>query len=249
MDGAEDSSSQERMRILEMIESGTITAEQGLALLRAISAPDDDLEDAWDGDLPLPGDGDADEQVGKGRKPVLRIRTAGDTTNFAADDEVEIRAVQPDERLEQRVARFKRLWIIPMGIGLGLTAAASLLVYAALASSGGAISLGFLCATVPLSIGLLTMLLAWGSRSARWLYLHVQQPPGEKPQNIIVALPLPLRFGAWFVSTFGAFIPKLRDQRVEDILQMINQATTTGSPIMVEVDEGDNGDKVEIFIG
>jgi hypothetical protein len=209
--------SPERTRILEMIESGKISAAQGLALLQALGS-------------------DAMQHAPEGGE-----REQGREYSAPAAAEPEI-----VESLSARTARWKRWWAAPLWGGAALVTLGGLLAYAGL--SGGVNLLLLLCALSPLALGILMMLLAWISRTSPWLYLDVQQPPGAWPQRLAFGMPLPLGLAAWFVRRFGAFIPAWRDMPVEQVLHSLRRSTAGGSPLLVEVDEGD-GEKVEIYIG
>lgn len=261
--------SQERLRILDMIDSGRITAEQGMQLLRALNEADRDALEtetddglpadepygaaAGDEALPLP-DGNLADGFDHSPSAVLASQPHMISAPFSP---AAAEASQPAETIEaetiegpsERAARLKGLWVYPLWAGIIAAALGSLLMAGAWMRNQGSVGLLFVCAAVPFVLGLLIMLLAWSSRSAPWLHLRVQQAPGASPQRIALSFPLPARTGAWFVHTFGGFIPGLRDRPVEDLLQMVQQTAVTGVPIHIEVDEGDAGEKVEIFIG
>lgn len=258
--------SQERLRILDMIDSGRITAEQGMQLLRALNEssqnePDVEVDDASSYDtfpedasngstslnvstLPLPGGNRVyapDLQPAAPTYPLPGVSSDVRSPGFESAETI--------ESLSQRAARLKGLWVYPLWAGVIIAALSGLFMIVALQRNQGAIGLLFLCAAVPAALGLFVMLLAWFSRSAPWLHLRVQQAPGETPQRISLSFPLPARSGAWFVRVFGGFIPGLRDRPVENLLYMVQQTAETGEPIHIEVDEGEAGEKVEIFIG
>jgi hypothetical protein len=252
--------SQERMRILDMIDSGRISAEQGLSLLQALNAAgldapitEHDDEASFSDPLPLPGGNTADEvlpsiQPGRAWEPGSDPKPASANAALILDPPRTGRA-ETLEGLGERTARLKRLWVIPMWAGMIVATIAGSLMYAALLSNQGALGLLFLCASGPFVLGLLVMFLAWSSRAAPWLHLRVQQAPGATPQRIALSFPLPVGVGAWFVRIFSGLIPGLRDRPVEDLLRMVQQTATSGEPIHIEVDEGEYGEKVEIFIG
>ncbi|MDP2993583.1 MAG: hypothetical protein Q8N46_00510, partial [Anaerolineales bacterium] len=88
-----------------------------------------------------------------------------------------------------------------------------------------------------------------GSRKARWIFVDVHQKPGEKPARIFLGFPLPLKPAAWFLRTFGHHIPDLEKTNVDDVIQVIEAGFTGEEPLVVNVDEGDEGERVQVYIG
>jgi hypothetical protein len=105
-----------------------------------------------------------------------------------------------------------------------------------------------LCASLPFALGILLIVIGWGSRTARWLHLRVQQPPGSTPQRIVISFPLPLQFASWILRTFRGHIKGMEGIDVEGMLAAVGSNTSPENPLYVEVDEGD-GEKVQIYIG
>lgn len=143
--------------------------------------------------------------------------------------------------------RWKRWWMIPLWVGVGIIVVSSLLM--AWAYQAGGFSFWFACAWLPFLLGLGSVMLAWSSRTARWLHLRVQQQPGEWPRTIAFSFPLPLRLAAWFLRVFGRFIPQLKDTGIDELILALGSATGPASPLLVDVDEGENGERVQIYIG
>jgi len=102
----------------------------------------------------------------------------------------------------------------------------------------------FFCMTLPFLLGVFLIAL---SGASRWLYVNVdrsRRPDG--PKNITLAFPLPLGLAGWFLKNFGSH---LQWSRVDEILTAISAAKTTAEPLIVNVDEGDGGERVQVFIG
>lgn len=226
----------ERIQILEMIESGVITADEGARLLQALDK-DDRLE----------------EILQNGTESFIDYEDAGDSENpIPPTDGGNSEAVSGEvleEVFEPEIDKWRRWWMIPLWIGVGITIFASLFMFWAYQSSG--FGFWFVCSWLPFLLGVAVIAMAWGSRSARWLHLRVQQEPGEWPRTIAFSFPLPLRFAGWFLRTFGHFIPKVNDVDIDygQIVEVFENSTTAETPFYVEVDEGDNGESVQIYIG
>lgn len=143
--------------------------------------------------------------------------------------------------------KWKRWWMVPVWIGVAITVFGGLFMYLAMESSG--LGFWFVCASVPFTLGLLVIVLAWGSRNAPWLHLRVQQPPGERPEKIAFSLPLPVRPAVWFLRTFSRWIPDLKEQAWDEVILAIGDKTSPDNPLYIIVDEEETGEKVEIYIG
>lgn len=133
-----------------------------------------------------------------------------------------------------------------MWVGIAVTVISGVLMFFAWQSGG--FGFWFACSWFPFLLGVGIMALAWGSRTARWLHVRVYQQPGEWPQKIAISLPLPLRLTAWFFRTFGRYIPNMEHTNIDEIIMALEH-TSADAPIYVEVNEGDDGERVEVFIG
>ncbi len=102
---------------------------------------------------------------------------------------------------------------------------------------------------IPMLLGVLVTVMAVGSRQARWLFVDVMQKPGQRPQRIFLGFPLPLKFTAWFLRTFGPMIPNLRKTNIDEVTQLIETGFSGNEPLVVNVDEGDDGERVRVYIG
>jgi hypothetical protein len=104
-------------------------------------------------------------------------------------------------------------------------------------------------ACIPFGFGLFVMLLGWVSRSACWLYLRVQQPNSDGPKNIIITFPLPLRLTAWFLRTFKPNIPGLKGTSLDELITALDKTASPETPFYVEVDDDEDGEHVQVYIG
>ncbi|HBX70976.1 MAG TPA: hypothetical protein DEH25_16765 [Chloroflexi bacterium] len=234
------STESERTKILEMIESGVISAEDGIKLLDVL---DDDLEVSALPEL---------ESSPEVAEPL---------TNFSEElpndfDESPEEVLEPDEVYHPEpmptspdlgdIKKWKRWWVIPMWIGVGITVIGGALMYGAFARSG--IGFWFACAWFPFMLGVLVMALAWASRTAPWLHVRVQQKPGETPQRIAISFPLPVGLAGWGLRTFGHYIPNMEGVDLEGVMKALKESAKDGTPFFVDVDDED-GEHVQVFIG
>lgn len=267
-----------RMQILEMIESGRISAEEGLRLLDALSSAEFDVYEAETGEI---AEEDVAEAVEAGAAPSdtgAQPLAFGEPVGTAVEEpfldgyaaSVEHGPVQvevislPDAAVEDDrtssiplaspaggppadLARWRRWWLLPFGAGAGITIFGGMLMYWTLQATGA--SFWLFCATLPFTLGVLVLVLAWISRTAPWLHLRVQQSPGESPQRIAISLPIPVGPTAWLLRTFGHYIPKLDDTALDEVILAVGKHANADTPIYIQVDEGEQGEKVEIYIG
>jgi hypothetical protein len=221
----------ERRLILDMIDNGKITADEGLGLLKAL-ADSEDRSPEKEIDL-LASGSEAETAAGP---------DAASPENASSEPEVEAGEAKTAPPV---AARWRGWWQYPLWTGVTITVIGAVLMYWALQAYG--IGFWFVCAWIPLLVGILLMALAWQSRSGRWLHLRVEQPPGDWPRRI--AFSLPVAPVAWFVRTFKGWIPELQNPSVEELLRALEENTSPDNPLYIEVAEGEHGERVQIFIG
>jgi hypothetical protein len=234
------SSENERRLILEMIQSGKITSAEGLSLLNALT----ESEEAPS----LVGDRSSESEI-LGEHGVIIEDAAPEPPHQTYQDEpLTGEVLEPvNATLPPDVAKWRRWWIIPLWVGVVITILGGLMRSWAQQTYG--IGFWFACAWVPLLLGVVLIVMAWGSRTARWLHIRVRQSPGEWPQNIAFSFPIPLRLTAWFLRLFGDFIPGLRGTSVDELIVALGDSTSPENPLFIEVEDDEDGERVEVFIG
>lgn len=205
-------SSEEKKKILQMVEAGTISAEEAMSLIKALE-----------------------------EKPV----------------EAEVELIEPEAdygggrgaglEFEEIKARAQKFAIIPLGIGVVLTVLGAYWMFALVGNAN--YGFWFFCAWFPLLLGILLVALTSGGMNARWLYVNVDQQEDEWPQHITLGLPVPLGVVSWFLRNFGQFIRGLDRTNVDGILSAISAVDGLDEPLIVNVDEGDGGERVQVYIG
>lgn len=212
--------SNEREQVLKMIADGKISPEEGLNLMNILD------KDSPEDQSPAP------------REPI-------------ASQPPPPPAEPSNMDLDPRIARIKgiarRFWQVPLWIGIVILALSALGMVALI--QAGNMNFWFYFLIVPLLLGVLIIAAAAGSRRAHWIFVDVQQKPGEKPGRIFLGFPLPLRLAAWFTRTFGGRIDALKKTNVDEILQVIDSGLSEDEPLVVNVDEGEDGDRVRVYIG
>ena len=240
----------ERLHILDMIDHGEISASEGLQRLQSLSAGVVPAMETAGTEAPAVTTSPAAEQSAPQVVDQAQNSSPGQPP---APDEQGAEQVLVGETLKSTTPlppsaeKWRQWWTVPLWIGVGITLIGSLFMYAVFLSNG--FGFWFLCAGVPFAFGLLLVILAVESRRAKWLHLRVQQEPGSKPQHIAFSFPLPLGFSAWFFRTFGRYIPSLQDTAIDEIITALGKSATPENPVYISVNEGEHGEKVEIYIG
>jgi len=224
---------QERLQILEMIEKGVITAEEGVRLLNSLQGEPEErpvplLEGEPDSYQAQPASAPSPEVIQPEPAPS------------------ESRSSSPGERFESGIARWRRWWWIPLTVGIGITVTSALFMFLAYQSDG--FGFWFACLWFPLIFGIIVTSLAAASRTARWLHVRVQQAPGEHPQSINISMPIPIRITAWIMRIIKPRLSGMDNINLDEALLALEKVSPQ-EPFYVKVDEDESGEKVEVYIG
>ena len=222
----------ERLQILEMIEKGVISASEGVRLLNSLQG-----------------------EPGEPIAPLIGESSAFSTgqTEISPTPEVIEQATPPEAKtssapydFDSGIKKWRRWWWVPLTIGIGITVTSGLLMFLAYQRSG--FGFWFACLWFPLLLGVIVISLAAASRTTRWLHVRVQQEPGEWPQTIAISLPVPIRFLAWILRIFRSHIHGMDKTNLDEVILALDK-TSPDQPFYVKVDEGESGEKVEVYIG
>jgi hypothetical protein len=178
----------------------------------------------------------AEDEAAEAEMPGLETEPGG---------EAEWEPAPPDPVVERLKRRVRSFYLIPLFGGTFLTVFIAWLMYQSIQNS----SMGFVfyCLLFPtLLLGILLLTLGAASQNSSWVYVDVQQKPGKKPGRILFGFPLNL--ARWLMNTFKGKVPFREREKAEMMMQVMNDTTRT-EPIVVQVDEGENGDKVNVYIG
>ncbi|MCJ7694679.1 MAG: hypothetical protein MUO40_04555 [Anaerolineaceae bacterium] len=225
-------------KLLSMIENGDITAEEGLRLLNALSEnekDDTDYEDEEYEDYAF-----SEQETDKIESD---FQTELDPSRGQTDIDIQqLPTSSPDVK---RIARLKKWWFLPFGIGLILTVISSIWMYLGYSSKG--FGWGFWLSWIPFILGVVTMALSALSSKAKWLHLRIKEHKNNSKVNLNLSFPLPLGLARWFFRNFGDKIKGTRNVPIDMMLNDLDASITDDSPLYIKVD--DDGDDVEIFIG
>src|SRR5262245_60994788 len=170
-------SSEERKKILQLVEEGKISAEGAAGLMRAL---DDDAE---------PGTNHADESA----EPEVEVIESHTTSSYESDASSGPRRTEAPEfdRIKERARRFA---LVPLWVGIFVTVFSAWVIYAIQQNVG--VNFWFYCMTLPLLLGVFLIALGAGGRTSRWIYIDVDRrdvKPGDGPRHITLGFPIPDR--------------------------------------------------------
>jgi hypothetical protein len=197
----------ERLGILQLIESGQISVEEGVRRLEAL--------------------GQAREGGAAGAESAPA--TSADEARPEFDP--------------SRTGLVRIVWQVVFGVGAAVLAGGGLLLARAYSRHGMP---GLPWGWVVFMLGLLVMGLGWWLRQARWFYLRVREHDGLA---FNLALPLPLGLVIWLLRVAKPFVPRLQDMEVDQLVLAMRDELRDGRPLVINVDEGENGDRVEVYFG
>jgi hypothetical protein len=155
--------------------------------------------------------------------------------------------LEADPRLAGLKASALRLWQIPLWIGVLVVLASAVGMYLLLEGAG--IGFWFYFLILPILVGALLIAVGVGSRTARWLFVDVRGKHGRGPSRIFLGFPLPLKLAAWFLRTFGGYIGELKQTNLDEVIQILETGWSGDEPLVVNVDQGEGGEKVRVTIG
>jgi hypothetical protein len=147
----------------------------------------------------------------------------------------------PAESAKDRWARF---WIYPLMAGGAVLIAGALIMALVYATDGARVWL--CCGWLPMLLGLLILALALWSRRATWMHLRISE---EGRRKMAFSFPLPLSLAAWAVRIAQAFVPQLKDTGVDDLILALRESASRGEPLLIDVEDDQDGERVEIYIG
>lgn len=202
-------SSEERKKILQMVEEGKISAEDAAKLMRAL---DEDVE------------GETDEV----EIEVIESR---------ADSSYERAAAPEFDAIKARARRFSLipLWTGVFVTVLSAWIIYSIQQNAGVNFWFYCMTLPLMLGVLLIALGAGGRTSRWiyvdvDRRDAK---------PGDGPKHITLGFPIPFGLVAWFFDTFGHNINGMSKGKVEGIVQMMHATKNSNEPLMINVDDDD----------
>jgi hypothetical protein len=230
----------EQMRILKMIEDGEVSPEEGAKLLQELGSQptQPEAENTVMGLL---------EQIEKGElSPDEGIdqlnQGAVIPTAVEPQFEEEEQQTPPPQISEEELNRWKNWWQIPMYVGIGVVILSAFWLNSAYQNSG--YGFWFFCSWVPMALGVLLISLSWMSQKGPWIHVRVR---GK--ENVAISMPAPLGLVGWGLRNFGHYVPNLDETAIDEIINALDQTTKSDTPMYINVEDEEDGEHVEVFIG
>jgi hypothetical protein len=132
-------------------------------------------------------------------------------------------------------------WQVVFGVGVAVLAGGGLLLARAYGREG---TLGPTWGWVVFVLGLLVLLWGWWLQRARWFYLRVREHDGAA---FTVALPLPLGLVVGVLRVAEPFFPQLQDVEADQLILAMRDELENERSFAISVDEGEDGDQVELY--
>jgi len=206
-------SSEERKKILQMVEEGKISADQAASLMRVLDADSVPAE--------------------------MKVIQTESGPGFEGSDAPEFEEVK---------SRARRFAMIPLWIGVFVAVLSAWGIYTVQQNSGS--NFWFFCLLFPLFLGVLLIALGAGGQGSKWLYVNVDRREAHDwPQNITLGFPLPLGLTAWFLRNFGHNLRGMGKTNVDEIIQVLDATGKSGAPLIVNVNDDEDGEHVQVYIG
>jgi len=149
------------------------------------------------------------------------------------------------KEFQSRVNKLRRLWIIPVSIGLAFSVPGAWWMYQNVEAG---LNGWFIFAFLFFLFGVSLIALGAGSRTSRWLYVNVKEKPGSSPQHIVIAFPIPTGLIRWGVKNFGHHIPDRERAITDDVMKAVFESDALDEPMLIDVKEED-GQHVRVYIG
>jgi len=226
------------MDVIEMLERGEIDVESAVSSFsntETSSSPQAGLNTV-DGRLRLLQEIDAGKVDASAAAERLEEAKEAD-----ADTNVSIRQGPMPDDLKRDSAHYKKIAMWLFGAGAILLSALG----GWLASLGG---WWWLFAGPCLLAGIPLIVIMVFSLKSPWVYINVHTKD-DWPRRILITLPIPLKFTAWFLRTFGRHIEGLDRTVLDEILLMLEEGLLDSGPFIIEVDEGSDGERVQVYFG
>jgi len=203
-------SSDERKKILQMVEEGKISADEAASLMLAMSTDEDDGESI-------------------GAEP--EVLESGTGFDYERPDAPEFEEIK---------ARARRFSLIPLWIGVFITVLSAWAIYAIQQSAGTNFWFYCMIFPLMLGVLLLALGGGGRSSRWIYVDVDRRDAkPGDGPKHITLGFPIPFGFVSWFFDNFGHNIKGMDKNKVDGIVQMMHATKDSNEPLMVNVDDDD----------
>ncbi len=225
--------SEERQTILKMISDGKITPEEGAQLLAALRG-----ELPPSGEMPPEQSAQAEPASGTSQPEMPQAEPAYTPEQDVIDPAPPVNVNLPDTR---------HWWQIPFWIGAALLLAGAFMMAGMLQS--GAVCLLLLCAFPILLIGLLLIIAAWLARNGPWVHVRIKHNRTTRPGDRDMNFSVPLDLGVMAVRVAEPFVPQMRNTGVDDVIVSLKDNVKKDQPLVIDVNDDEDGEHVQVIVG
>lgn len=212
-------SSEERRKILQMVQDGKISAEDAARLMRTLE------EDA-----------DLENEAAEAEVEIIESEP---------DSSYERAAAPEFDEIKVRARRFSQ---IPLWIGILITVFSAWIIYSIQRTAGINFWFFFMTLPLMFGVLLIALGAGGQSSRWLYVDVDRRDAePDGGPKRITLGFPIPFGLTTWFFETFGHNINGMNKSQVEGIVQMMRAAKESGGPLMVNIDDDDA--HVQVFIG
>jgi hypothetical protein len=215
-----------RQRILQQIEAGEISVDDGLKMLENLqpTGSDDVLDQLESGKI------DVEEAIQR-IVPTQGSKNQGDSVESS-----------PEIIQSERMPDWRSWWYLLLGFGL-----------AGIAAGGWLGTVGgwwWVCAIPTLFLGALFFVLALASFRSPWLHVRIDTGQETWPKRISFGLPVPFRFISWVLRRWGSRMSGLDNTALDELLLSLEGNLSSANPLVIDVHEdGDRGERIRVFLG
>lgn len=203
-------SSEERRKILQMVEEGKISAEEAASLMSA-----------------LVNDDDADTPV----EAEVEVFESGPDVGYERTDAPEF------ERIKERAKRFA---LIPLWTGVFITVLSAWAIYSIQQSAGTNFWFYCMIFPLMLGVLLLALGGGGRTSRWIYVDVNRKDAkPGDGPRRITLGFPIPFGLTMWVMENFGHNINGMNRRQVDSIVEMMKATKDSNEPLMVNVDDDD----------
>ncbi len=155
----------------------------------------------------------------------------------------------PMEPMEKHEASgcWKAAWSMILVGGAILSAFSAYWIYQGFANHG--FGWGFWLSWIPLLIGIALMIVGWALMESPWMHVKIQSKDQHKPGTYVFSMPVPFNIARWVMNNFGHYMPN--NVRSDEVLEILDQAEVSiknGEPFNVQVDDDEDGSRIDIII-
>jgi hypothetical protein len=169
----------------------------------------------------------------QGAQLLSALNAAEDT----AEPEVE-KTSAPDE-----LPHFNNLWLIPMGVGTAILIIGGLMLSSAYQAGGWFL---FVCGWPLLTLGVLIMIAAWFAQRGPWVHVRITH---EQKNRRDIKISLPLNPAVFILNIIRPFVPRFKDTGIDEVLMSLKDNVNRDQPLVVDVNEGKDGERIQVVIG